>query len=175
MKNRITFILVAVAVGVALLPFGVMIRRAAHFNRLRTRLLCETDHCALRDAGRELLQQLTREDKMLNVIHIVRGSGRSPEASQFPKAILYLEPDCIRVDSEGYLQVELGGTMWHFGVAICSADFDEASGGRLGDHKLVDGMWYYDDEYTDPSYDKVIKALLKKNRLIKDRDKPSPS
>ena len=33
-----------------------------------------------------------------------------------------------------------------------------------GDRKLLEGLWYYDDEYRiDPNYDREVDAILKEH------------
>ena len=55
------------------------------------------------------------------------------------------------------------GAYTHFGVFAYPEDFNEPfEGYKYGHRKLIDGLWYFDDEYDYPEYDKKIDALLRK-------------
>jgi hypothetical protein len=48
------------------------------------------------------------------------------------------------------------------GARAYSEDFVKANPhSRLGDRMLIEGLWYYDDQYVgDPGYDKVIDKIV---------------
>lgn len=60
------------------------------------------------------------------------------------------------------MMMEMHGGMDHFGVLVYSEGFREPFPGfKYGDRKLVDGLWYYDEDYhLNPDYDKVVEKML---------------
>lgn len=132
-------------------------------TRARARLLSQTDHRALLDAGREILSLAARGSVQPGIL-AGDGDTHLPDGSPIPQCILHLAPRRIRVSHDGYLMLEMHGGMDHFGVLIYPADFKEPfTGFKLGDRKLLDGLWYYDEEYQlNSNYDKIIDRLLTK-------------
>lgn len=96
----------------------------------------------------------------------VRGRDASKEVSRFPTTILSLAPSYVTIAADGYLSIEMHGGMDHFGVRIYPEDFVEPHPGyKYGNRKLLDGIWYYDEEYNyDADYDKVIDQWLAKSK-----------
>jgi hypothetical protein len=140
-----------------------MVAQVLRARGARERLLCETDYQAVLDAGRELLRRFGEEP----AVYVVNGGHRSPEVSEFPKAILDLAPESIKVTGDGYLIIEMfGNGMDHCGAFLYAEGFEKANPGlRLGDRMLIPGLWYYDDGYTyDPRYDKEVDKLIAKRR-----------
>jgi len=63
--------------------------------------------------------------------------------------------------------LEMMGGLDHFGVYAYPEDYKPPphAGFELGDKKLIDGLWYYDDGYRgNPEYGKRIEALLQKRK-----------
>jgi len=55
--------------------------------------------------------------------------------------------------------------MTHFGFDIYTEDFKEPFAGfPYGDHRILDKLWYFDDEYKWPDYDETVAAMLQRNR-----------
>ena len=131
-------------------------------QRLRVRLLCNTDHEALLTAGREVLSQVPREEQTHNGDR-VRGYLPLPKGVRIPQTIRNLRPRGILVNKEGYLTLEMHGGMAHFGVRIYPKGFEQTGPPFFcyGHRKLAEGLWYYDDGYdTNPEYDKIIDQLM---------------
>jgi hypothetical protein len=168
-------VLVVVFIAAPLLPLSPMIFQSVRDGRLRMRLLCKTDHVALRFAGGELLRE-TGQESVTSHGHVLHGSSRRLDVSQSPLAIRRLSPRGIRIE-EDRLYIDFGGRTHNFGVIIYPADFNEPYPEyRGGDRKLVEGMWYYDDEYnTDPTHDEWVEARLRKNRTRRDRSRYLPA
>jgi len=80
-----------------------------------------------------------------------------------PQTIRNLRPHVVLVDYDRYLIIEMHGGMEHFGVRIYPDDVNEAdSGFAYGDRKLLEGLWYYDEQYNygREEYDKQIDGLI---------------
>jgi hypothetical protein len=136
----------------------------ARAQRIRIRLLYRTDHKSLLLACRELSKKKAAgvlESQMYNVLF-----DPHPESSKFPAAILELEPNYVFVDNDGRIMVEMLGGLDHFGVNAYPEDYKKSSDAeKLGDKKLLDGLWYYDDGYLahPEDYDKQIESLRPKS------------
>jgi hypothetical protein len=144
-------------------PLVSTFAQAERAHRARERLLCETDYQTLLDAGRELLRQLGKEE----AVYVVGDQPQSPVVRQFPKPILDLAPKAIRICDDGHMVIEMfGNGFYHCGAYVYSEDFESLHrGSRLGHRMLINGLWYYDDEYeTDPKYGQVIDALIERGR-----------
>ena len=60
--------------------------------------------------------------------------------------------------------LEMLGGLVHFGVVAYTEDYQKPpfAGFKFGDRELIPGLWYYDDGYNNPEYDKKFEALLQK-------------
>jgi hypothetical protein len=146
-------------------------RGAQEAQRLRVRLLCETDHQALLHAGRDVLAQVLIQ----NVAPDGRRMGGDiaiPPRVRLPQAIRVLRPHGMVANYDGYLTIEMHGGMTHFGVRVYPTDFNEPGPDfRYGDRRLLDGLWYYDEGYLfhAEEYDKRIDTLIAENTREKGR------
>jgi hypothetical protein len=129
----------------------------------RMQLLCRTDHQALLNAGRDILSHVHIEPDPNGLRRL--GSFSVPRDISIPKVIRNLRCG-VGITYDGYMIIEMGGGMDHFGVRIYPENFKapEPRFFRYGDRKLIEGLWYYDDEYVyDPQgYDKTIEWWLSK-------------
>ena len=78
-----------------------------------------------------------------------------------------LGPNRATIGNYGEVRLEMMGGLDHFGVSFYPDNYKKPPfvGFNLGDKKLIDGLWYYDDGYEDnPRYDNKIEALLKKRK-----------
>jgi hypothetical protein len=133
----------------------------------RLLILCETDHKALLEAGREILSQVPKDS--LNPQpdgSIYLGSFPVPKEIHIPKIIENLKPHVVVIDYYGYITLGMHGGMDHFGVKIYPADFKEPSRNfKYGGRELLPGLWYYDDGYLhNPEYDKRINKLIEEHK-----------
>lgn len=131
-------------------------------QRMRIRLLYETDHKTLLLACRKISKKKAAgilKSQRYNVL-----SEPHPEAAKFPRAILDLEPSYVFIDYDGRIMVEMMGGLDHFGVQAYPEGYKKSSQETLGDKKLIDGLWYYDDGYLvrPEDYEKRIEALRPK-------------
>jgi len=167
MSRNAKIIIVSIAVGVAVAganlgillgPVAVAAIRGKHVCQ---HLLCETDHRALLDACRELSAQVA-DGRLEADTYRVRFRPHS-EASQFPEPILALRPYSVALSESGRVRIEMTGKWWSLGVnAYPEGEEKRFPESRFGDHRLLEGLWYYDDQYLhDPDYDRQIDALLK--------------
>ena len=122
-------------------------------------LLYETDHRALLNACRRLIDQGYKGRYNIRI-------DRDPEVDSFPKEILQLKPTYVYIRDDNVAMVEMMGGMSHFGVLAFPDGFKRPPQGTgYGDKKLIDGLWYYDDGYrSNPDYDKKIEALRPKQK-----------
>jgi len=135
-------------------------------KRMQVRLLCKTEHEVLLEACRELSRQVAAGDLNPGSYSVRDGHG-SPEVSRFPKAILDLGPSDVFIREDGCVILDITfGRLGRFGVRGYPEDFEKPFHGfEYGDRELVDGLWYYDDEYeANPKYQKRIEALIQKSK-----------
>jgi hypothetical protein len=148
-----------VVVGVLLTPLLFFAVGGYQASRMVDRVLSRTDHEALLQAGRNVLRQLPRSENGALV------SSRLPSREHLPQALRDLSARVIMLDPRGFLHVEMHGGMSHFGFNLYPEDFNEADPFFwYGDRKIIDGLWYYDQECRDPRYAKRVEALLAKNQ-----------
>ena len=131
-------------------------------KRMKLRLLCKTDHQVLLEACRELSIQANRGN-LKSKKYSVRMDPH-PEVSQFPQPILDLAPNFVYIEEDGHVRLEMHGGMNHLGVEAYPEDFEKPYPSfKYGHRELIEGLWYYDDEYEiDPEYGKRIEALIQK-------------
>ena len=144
----------------------VVIGLLAGCNNKRRHLLCEVDHQALLKACREVLA-LAAKGKLQPGKYNIGWNPCHPAVSGFPKAILDLAPSYVwilEVNGSVYLNIEMHGGFDHFGVFAYPEDFKEPSPGFYhGDRKLIDGLWYHDEEYNyNKEYGRRIDGWLKR-------------
>lgn len=128
------------------------------------RLLCETDYQVLLEACRQLSRRVA-----LGYLKPQQYNIRiepDPEAARFPRPILDLEPTYVILDPSGAMTIELHGGFLHYGVIAYPEDFKEPPYSfKYGDRKLIDGLWYYDEDYKgNPALQNRIEALIEKGK-----------
>lgn len=146
--------------------------RHAHLRRVL--LLCNTDHQALLNAGREIMSQVPKDHLRLNppfdaISHLGDFKFNVPEEVQIPQVIRNLKPHVCLVSYDGYLTLEMHGgfdhirrEMNHFGVQIYPEDYKEPDRDfKYGDRELLPGLWYYDEGYLrNPEFDQIIEKII---------------
>jgi hypothetical protein len=133
----------------------------------RHTLLRDTDHEAVLRACREVLDNASAWGLKTGGKYNVRWTPRSPEASKFPKAILDLAPVQVQMPYEGCLALEMHGGFDHFGFLAYSKSFKEPYPGfKYEGRQIVEGLWYFDDDYRDefPEYKKKIDAWVEEGK-----------
>ncbi len=120
----------------------------------RSRLLCETDHHALRETCRQVAIEFEPG------LYVWR--RLSPEAiAPWPDVIRNLHPHALTIDKSGRVQIEMSTmTRESLGVPYYPEHMAHLIG---GDRKLLDRLWYYDSSYLpDPAeHDRTIDTLLR--------------
>ncbi|MGB2864639.1 MAG: hypothetical protein WBC05_15035 [Sedimentisphaerales bacterium] len=138
-------------------------------ERQRTiRLLSETDHQTLLEACRKLSREIDQGNQLPRYRYFVRHEP-SPEITQFPKVILDLEPMFVDIWTDGRVVVGMSGGIHHYGVRAYPENYNKPNDDfEFGDKKIIDGLWYYEDEYN-PKYDKWVESLLEKGKTKKEK------
>jgi len=170
-KKLLLKIVITLAIGLAAFTLLVYLSARLYIildvkkgKQREVRLLCETDHQALLEACRELSRRVTKGDLKPRQYNV--RLNPHPEASRFPQAILDLEPTYVIIEPDGRVMIELHGGFLHYGVIAYPENYEEPIlNFKYGDKKLIDGLWYYDEDYErDPKQQKKIDALLQKRK-----------
>lgn len=152
---------------IAIITTLLILAAAGGCTSKRHKLLRDTDHEAVLKACREVLENMPAWGLKVGGKYNVRWTPRSPEASKFPKAILDLAPVQVRIPFEGCLMVEMHGGFDHFGLLAYSKSFKEPYPGfKYGAREVVEGLWYYDDDYNDelPAFKKRVDAWIEESK-----------
>ena len=147
-------------------PVGAfVVEHHAHLKQIR--LLCNTDHKQLLEACRELSKQVATGE--LKPGKYCVDFYPDPESSRFPKPILELKPTSVFIDIDGRVMIEmLGGLFGHFGFYAFPKDYVVSHSDLVHDVKIIDGLWYYDDNCRrDEEYKKMIQSLIQRGKLKK--------
>lgn len=126
----------------------------------RARLVHQTDHQALLEACRKVMQESGSGKWEQGRSYSFRPDPDS-KASGFPEAIRALNPSSIVIYDANFLFIEVMGGVPYHGVRAYSKDFEDP--GYRGDKKLIEGLWYYDDGYgIEENFEKTIESLKPK-------------
>lgn len=127
-------------------------------------LLYQTDHRALLEACRELSRQVVA-GQIEPGQYQIHGNSGDPDLRQFPKPILELDPLLAIVEKDGSVNLIMWPSIMY---GVCA--FPEFySGSRGYPHewyiKLIDGLWYYDEDFgKHPEHKKEVEELLNKRK-----------
>jgi hypothetical protein len=132
------------------------IRMVYGIRQARRRLLCQTDHQLLLEACRRLPE---RSEGGL----YARDFPTAQEWARLPEVIRALRPRHVAWGRDGVVKIEMSIGLSPLGVYAYPEDFEPPSDYKLGDRKLLDGLWYYDDAYYWPEFDKTVEAMLRKS------------
>ena len=130
------------------------------------RLLSETDYRVLLEACRQLSSRVASGELKPQQYNV--RLNPDPEALRLPQPILDLEPAYVIIGAHGSVQIELHGGFLHYGVMAYPKDYKEPPGAEYGDRKLIDGLWYYNEDYKgNTALQKRIEALIEKGKMGK--------
>ena len=142
-------------------PIGYIRRDIRKVKQRQMRLLCETDFQILLEGCRQLSDRVAAGDLKPQQYNV--RIKPHPESSRFPQPILELEPTYVIINAYGTVMIELHGGFLHYGVTAYPEDYKKFSGSEYGDIKLIDGLWYFNEDYKGSSeVQKQIKELLQK-------------
>lgn len=159
-KHKLVLGILLVGLVIGFIVFMPMVRVLIIGHR--TLLLSRTDYHDLLAAGREILRQVPIPNGDPGEFAIVP----IPKGVRIPKIVRSLAPTGWDACSWGYLTIEMGHPMDHFGVRIYPEGFQDPQHGffNYGDRKLLDGLWYYDENYRLGSgYAEEIEKLIQRN------------
>lgn len=147
-----------------------IIRYMKSMEARRPVLLYETDHRALLQACRELSKQVTSGKLEPGMYGIGLHPHRDPKTRQFPQLILDLVPVRVDIDKDGQV-VLIMSSVTTYGVCALPEDYEAPLNKLYKDHdkkfsiKLIDGLWYYDEDFLrHPEHKKEVEELLKKRK-----------
>jgi hypothetical protein len=135
----------------------------------RSLLLYETDHRELLEACRELSGQVAA-GRLEPGSYQIKRINPDPESRQFPQLILDLDPLHVDVKKNGLVDIVMSPVVMYGVVAYpenygSTPDDSFKYGDRLWGVKLIDGLWYYDEDFqNNPEHMKEVEELLKKRK-----------
>jgi hypothetical protein len=139
-----------------------MVWRAEHG---RDHLFCETNYEELLAACRDLSKRAAAGE-LKGKQYFVHLGNRDPETLSFPQVILDLEPSFVIIDTtnRGMVWIALMPGPDSFGVVAFPEGSEED-----GEVKLIDGLWYFDGDYSEesPQYRESINAKIEKGRQLR--------
>ena len=148
---------------------GYLIHRdLRRMGRGMVKLLYDTDHVAFLAACREVATKSPKSSGPGVISSISMGDA---EFQKLPQIILDIYPSKVLVfslmgSSIGHsdwdeFRIEwLGGIGGFRGVIAFPKDATPEENDHMGDKKLIDGLWYYDEGYQlHPEYDKRLEKL----------------
>ncbi len=135
----------------------------------RPLLLYETDHRELLEACRELSRQVATGQLEPGSYQINR-INPDPESRQFPQLILDLLPMHVDVKKNGLVYLVMSPVVM-YGVVAYPENYEGTPtnpfkySGRSWGIELIDGLWYYDEDFQKhPEHMKDVEELLKKRK-----------
>lgn len=130
-------------------------------GQLREQLLCSADHRTVLEACRRLSTQVL-SGELRPGTYQVRFRPDSVVLG-FPEPIRALRPAYVAISEDGVVRLEMGSKWGAFGVYVYPSGYETAfPNARHGDRRLLEGLWFYDDNYRlVPNYDAEIDSILR--------------
>lgn len=164
------FLIVVVIGLIAVYGFLIVNRPDESPQAWRVRLLCETDHEALLQAGREMLSKAPKDLMRYVVGRPVHIDGiPASRITPIPRVIRKLRPYAVLINLNGYIVLHMQEGLSNYGVKIYPEGFSRPSRDfRFGNRELLPGLWYYDYRYGhDPQYNSIIDQILQTGKWPK--------
>jgi len=138
--------------------YWYLLPREVEKFRIQTKqILYETDHEMLLTDCREIMRKAAAGTFPVGEYLFADHPVSEIQTLKIPESIMRLNPMKIIVD-EKYLEISMHGGWYHFGVVAYKKNkyVDTA----LGNMELIDGLWYFDDEfYENDNYEAYLKSL----------------
>ena len=176
MKRRIKWISIVVLIGCLaflIAPFArflIFVKRDLNsMEASRKLLLYETDHQELIKACRELSGQVVTGKLKLGSYQI--HGNPDAETRQFPQLILDLDPLRVDIKENGHVDIMMSPLVM-YGVYAFTGEYEgsleelfRSADGVVTAVELIDGLWYYDEDFRkNPEHKKEVEELLKKRK-----------
>ena len=161
--HRIVFGLVITFFVTIVLIGAYIVREYVTSQQRLIHLLCETDYQVLLESCRKLSKRVTIGDLRPRAYWVRVENDPKASQFQFPQVILDIEPVFVKIVSEGWVMLEMGGIPTYGVVAYP----EDSITGFVADIQLIPGLWYYDEDYRDeyPKHQKKIDALIQKGKM----------
>jgi hypothetical protein len=162
--TKVVIVIGAMAgVAAGVLGAGYMLFGNIGFKDLRSKLLRDSDPNALLAASRELSARVL-SGKLEAGSYCVR-FWPDREVSGFPETIRSLSPNFVYISRTGTVKISMTTKLLTFGVIAYPPGDDEEHfpNSSFGDRKLIEGLWYYDENYhryNHSDYDHEIDAII---------------
>jgi hypothetical protein len=163
-SHRIVFgLIITFVIVIVLCSFLFIQQRNKNWRRLE-RLLCETDYQVLLEACRELSKRVTTGNLKPGTYWVRYDRDLKASQFQFPQVILDIEPGFVKISSNGWVMLEMGGIPTYGVSAYPEAFRTDYPHGNI---ELIPSLWYYDEDYSDkyPEWQKRIDELIQKGKM----------
>ncbi|MHC4116984.1 MAG: hypothetical protein ACYSWO_05705 [Planctomycetota bacterium] len=162
-------VILAIVVVALIVTYVQLIRTGSEGSpqERRVRLLFQTDHEALLQAGREILRMRPKDLMKYVIGRPIHIDGIPvPRGVPIPRVIRKLRPRAVLINLDGYIVLHMRKGTANFGVKIYPEGFKRPRRPfRYGHRQLLPGLWYYDYRYKrDPAYNKKIDEIIKTGR-----------
>jgi len=147
-NKKIVIVSIVFVFGIAILPFARILWDIAwtmggsilNINKRTKIALYETDHKALLDACREIMDADKTTYRRDPKISPTGDRYPDPQDPNMPAIIRNLGVSYIVVDKDE-VRIEMGGGHYHYGFTAFRKGFEQY-GGQHGGRKLIDGLWF---------------------------------
>jgi hypothetical protein len=174
MKRRYKFIItICMVSSIAIVAYFVctavwLMFELKNLEARRSLILYKTDHKALLEACKELSKRVD-EGQLEPGYYSVYGTP-DPETKQFPQLILDLDPLQVITDKDGQINIIMWPSVMYGLIFFPEKNESSLSEQRKNSYKgwcieLIDGLWYYDEDFLKhPEHMKEVETLLKKRK-----------